>query len=131
MCALGDYAEVDCAAVLRPCDLQRFGSVARTRSKALIRRPRGHPRAAPKGRSRRAEPVPELRTTHSHRRSRARADCWNPKTLDAEPVIRRQSPRTEPLGLLDWLDDVPEIVLVLALIAIGAGLVLITLSWFL
>jgi hypothetical protein len=46
-------------------------------------------------------------------------------------VIRRRSPRTEPLGLLDWLDDVPEIVLVFALIAIGAGLVLITLSRFL
>jgi hypothetical protein len=59
------------------------------------------------------------------------ADCWNPKTLGGEPVIRRRSPRTEPLGLLDWLDDVPEIVLVFALIAIGAGLVLITLSRFL
>ena len=51
------------------------------------------------------------------------ADCWNPKTVDGEPVIRRQSPRTEPLGLLDWLDDVPDIVWVFAFVAIAAVLI--------
>jgi hypothetical protein len=38
-------------------------------------------------------------------------------------VIRRQSPRTEPLGLLDWLDDVPDIVWVFAFVAIAAVLI--------
>jgi hypothetical protein len=38
-------------------------------------------------------------------------------------VIRRQSPRTEPLGLLDWLDDVPDIVGVFAFVAIAAVLI--------
>jgi hypothetical protein len=32
-------------------------------------------------------------------------------------------PRTEPLGLLDWLDDVPDILWLFALIGILAGFV--------
>jgi hypothetical protein len=50
------------------------------------------------------------------------ADCWQPKTVDGEPAIGRPVPRTEPLGLLHVLDDVPDIVWILALIAIAAGL---------
>jgi len=51
------------------------------------------------------------------------ADCWNPKAPDGEPAIRGKPPQTEPLGLLDWLDDVPVILWVFVLVGTLAVLV--------
>ena len=51
------------------------------------------------------------------------ADCWNPKAPDGEPGIRSKPPRTEPLGLFAWLDDVPVILWEILLVGALAGLI--------
>ena len=50
------------------------------------------------------------------------ADCWQPKLASGEAAIRTPTPRTQPLGLLSMLDEVPDIVWIFALIACVAGL---------
>ena len=51
------------------------------------------------------------------------ADCWLPKEPGGKSAIAPREPQTEPLGLLSFLDDVPDIVWLFALIGAAAGLV--------
>jgi hypothetical protein len=45
------------------------------------------------------------------------ADCWQPKLPGGEPAIAPRDPGTEPFGLFDFVNDVPDIVWILVLIA--------------
>jgi hypothetical protein len=95
--------------------------MARKPSKALVRRPiaalHGYDDRDP------LSPCPSCgRVTRTVGHGSC-VDCWNPKAPDGAPVIRGKPPRTEPLGLLDWLDDVPDILWLFALIGILAGFV--------
>ena len=53
------------------------------------------------------------------------ADCWQPKGPDGRPAIAGKEPRTEPLGLLEILDDVPFLGWLFLAIGGTAGLVAI------
>jgi hypothetical protein len=118
-----DYAEVDFAAVAHGHVTCNDSARWLGKGKALVRRPRGIVALRPKADADPLSPCPSCgRLTRTVGRG-ACADCWNSKTPDGEPAVGRQSPRTEPLGLLDWLDDVPDIVWVLGFVAIAAVLI--------
>lgn len=58
------------------------------------------------------------------------ADCWQPKVHGGEAAIEPREQRTQPLGIFQLINDLPDIVWVLAVVAALAGAVRIAASLF-